>query len=94
MFFYNFRFLLDFLTGQLVYGLELVGKDAVEVCVKLLGDKDPLKAAPGTIRALYGTDPVRNCVHVSSSPEAAIQVVFFTIFAIVTVVNASRFFLL
>lgn len=67
---------MDFLTGQLVYGLELVGKDAVSVCVKSLGDRDPAKAAPGTIRALYGTDPVRNCVHASSTPDNAIQVNF------------------
>lgn len=70
------RFLLDFLTGQLVYGIELVGKDAVSVCVKSLGDRDPTKAAPGTIRALYGTDSVRNCVHASSTPDNAIQVNF------------------
>lgn len=70
----NFRFLLDYLTGQQVYGVELVGKDSVSACLKILGDKDPLKAEPGTVRALYGTDPVRNCAHVSSSPEAALEV--------------------
>ncbi|XP_026759040.2 nucleoside diphosphate kinase 7-like [Galleria mellonella] len=69
----TFPFLLDFLTGQLVYGLELVGKDAVTVCINIFGDNDPMKAAPGTIRALYGTDPVRNCIHVSSNPETAIK---------------------
>lgn len=46
----------------------------MSACVKILGDKDPMKAEPGTIRALYGTDPVRNCAHVSPSPEAAIEV--------------------
>ncbi|CAH2102387.1 unnamed protein product [Euphydryas editha] len=69
----SFPFLLDYLTGQQVYGLELVGKDSVSACLKILGDKDPLKAEPGTVRALYGTDPVRNCAHVSSSPEAALE---------------------
>lgn len=58
----------------MVYGLELVGKDAVETCVKLLGDKDPSKAEPGTIRSLYGTDPVRNCAHASSDLESAAEV--------------------
>ncbi|XP_050342282.1 nucleoside diphosphate kinase 7 [Nymphalis io] len=69
----TFAFLLDYLTGQQVYGLELVGKDSVSACIKVLGNQDPLKAEPGTIRALYGTDPVRNCAHVSSSPEDALE---------------------
>ncbi|XP_046966392.1 nucleoside diphosphate kinase 7 isoform X2 [Vanessa cardui] len=69
----TFPFLLDYLSGQQVYGLELVGKDSVSACMKVLGDKDPLKAEPGTIRALYGTDPVRNCAHVSSSAEEALE---------------------
>ncbi|XP_026487869.1 nucleoside diphosphate kinase 7 [Vanessa tameamea] len=69
----TFPFLLDYLSGQQVYGLELVGKDSVSACVKVLGNKDPLKAEPGTIRALYGTDPVRNCAHVSTSPEDALE---------------------
>ncbi|CAG4954688.1 unnamed protein product [Colias eurytheme] len=69
----TFPFLLEYLSGNQVYGMELVGKDAVAVAMKVLGDKDPSKAEPGTIRALYGSDPVRNCVHVSSDPDGAIQ---------------------
>lgn len=65
------RFLLDHLSNQLVYGMELVGKDAVARCKQALGDNDPLKAAPGTIRALYGTDAVRNCAHTSATTEEA-----------------------
>lgn len=71
---FYFRFLMEYLTGQLVYGMELVGKDAVAACIECLGDQDPLKAAPGTIRALYGTDPIRNCVHASPSADAALVV--------------------
>ncbi|KPI94956.1 Nucleoside diphosphate kinase 7 [Papilio xuthus] len=69
----TFPFLLEHLSGQLVYGMELVGKEAVSNCIKMLGDRDPLKAEPGTIRALYGIDSVRNCVHAASSPEGALQ---------------------
>lgn len=65
---------MDHLTGQLVYGLELVGKDAVTVAVKIIGALDPKQAEPGTIRALYGIDPVRNCVHVSMNAQAAAEV--------------------
>ncbi|XP_075975151.1 nucleoside diphosphate kinase homolog 7-like [Anticarsia gemmatalis] len=68
----TYPFLLEFLTGQHVYGLELVGRDAVESAIKIVGDKDPLKAEPDTIRALYGLDAVRNCVHVSSNVEDAL----------------------
>ncbi|PZC75173.1 nucleoside diphosphate kinase 7 [Helicoverpa armigera] len=68
----TFPFILDHLTNQLVYGMELVGREAVTACLELLGDKDPLKAAPGTIRALYGVDPVRNCVHASTNAQDAI----------------------
>ncbi|CAG4978348.1 unnamed protein product [Parnassius apollo] len=71
----KFPFLLEHLNGQLVFGMELVGKDAVSNCLKIIGDPDPVKAEPGTIRALYGTDLVRNCVHTSSNPEAALQVI-------------------
>ncbi|CAH0766485.1 unnamed protein product [Diatraea saccharalis] len=69
----TFPFLLEYLTGQLVYGLELVGKDAVNVLIKTLGDGDPVKAAAGTIRALYGSDPVRNCMHAAASPDDAVE---------------------
>ncbi|CAK1602172.1 unnamed protein product [Parnassius mnemosyne] len=69
----EFPFLLEHLNGQLVFGMELVGKDAVSHCLKIIGDPDPVKAESGTIRALYGTDSVRNCVHTSSNPEAALQ---------------------
>ncbi|XP_023934059.2 nucleoside diphosphate kinase 7 isoform X2 [Bicyclus anynana] len=69
----TFPFLLDHLTGQQVFCMELVGSESVTACVKILGHKDPLKAEPGTIRALYGTDPVRNCAHVSPSTDAAVE---------------------
>ncbi|XP_039757253.1 nucleoside diphosphate kinase 7 [Pararge aegeria] len=69
----TFPFLLEYLTGQQVYCLELVGRESVTACIKILGHRDPLKAEPGSIRALYGTDAVRNCAHVSPTPEAAVE---------------------
>ncbi|XP_049879388.1 nucleoside diphosphate kinase 7 [Pectinophora gossypiella] len=67
----TFPFLLDHLTGQLVIGVELVGKNAVDFSKKMSGDRDPLKAEPGTIRALYGKDKVRNCLHIAHDAECA-----------------------
>ncbi|XP_013194167.1 nucleoside diphosphate kinase 7 [Amyelois transitella] len=69
----TFPFLSEFLGGKHVYGLELVGKDAVAQCARIVGDNDPLKAEPGTIRALYGVDPVRNCVYCSPSAESGAE---------------------
>ncbi|XP_063395284.1 nucleoside diphosphate kinase 7 [Cydia fagiglandana] len=69
----TYAFQLDYLEGQLVIGLELVGNNAVAACHECLGDEDPLKAAPGTVRALYGSDAVRNCVYASPTPEHALE---------------------
>lgn len=55
----------------------MVGKDAFSQSHKILGNRDPMKADPGTIRALYGTDPVKNCIHVSIDEEGALQVIQF-----------------
>ncbi|CAG9135190.1 unnamed protein product [Plutella xylostella] len=69
----EYPFLLEHLSGQHVYGVQLVGHDAVNQAVKVFGDRDPSKAAPGTIRALYGTDNVRNCAHISATLDLACQ---------------------
>ncbi|HCM60457.1 MAG TPA: nucleoside-diphosphate kinase, partial [Bacteroidales bacterium] len=36
-----------------------------------IGTTDPAKAAPGTVRAEFGTDVRMNAVHGSDSPENA-----------------------
>ncbi|CAB3240852.1 unnamed protein product [Arctia plantaginis] len=69
----TFPFLLDFLTGQFVYGMELVGKDIIETLKNVIGDRDPAKAEPGTIRALYGIDNIKNCIHTSASEEEGLH---------------------
>lgn len=51
-------------------GLELVGDRAVERFRELLGPTDVTAAkteAPGTLRATFGTDTMRNAVHASGS---------------------------
>lgn len=62
------------MSSGLVYGMELVGKEAVTKSKQIIGDPDPTKAEPSSIRALYGTDTVRNCIHVASSKEHALKV--------------------
>lgn len=64
-----FRALVDYMTsGPVVVGrLERAG--AVEHWRKVIGATDPLKAEPGTIRKLFGTNIEANAVHGSDSPE-------------------------
>ena len=52
--------------------------DAVSNLREVMGATDVAKAAPGTIRALFGTSIERNAIHGSDSPEnAAIELSFF-----------------
>jgi nucleoside-diphosphate kinase len=55
-------------SGPVVVG-RLEREDAVEHWRRVIGATDPKKAAPGTLRALYGTDIEQNAVHGSDSAE-------------------------
>ena len=57
-------------SGPLVV-LVLEGKDAIKRNRELMGATDPGKAAPGTIRAAYGTNIEYNAVHGSDSADTA-----------------------
>lgn len=67
---------LLFMRSGPVIAVVLAGEDAVSQARSLLGDKDPQKAAEGTIRyelawRRYLADLPRNLVHASDSPESA-----------------------
>lgn len=66
-----FDSLTTFMASGPVVVLVLEGKDAIKRNRELMGATDPAKAAPGTIRAVYGTNIEYNAVHGSDSPEAA-----------------------
>jgi nucleoside-diphosphate kinase len=69
-----FPALIDFMTSGPILAMTLVGADAVKRWRFLMGATDPKKAAPGTIRNLWGskTGPIMwNCVHGSDSEERA-----------------------
>ncbi|MGA2142552.1 MAG: nucleoside-diphosphate kinase, partial [Brevinematales bacterium] len=53
--------------------MELEKENAVEAFRVLIGSTDPKKAAPGTIRAKYGTGLPQNAIHASDSPENALK---------------------
>lgn len=59
-------------SGPVVVG-RLERATAVEHWRSVIGATDPLKAAPGTIRKLFGTNIEANAVHGSDSPENGIR---------------------
>ena len=73
-----YRGLVDFMTSGPVIPVALERHDAVAHLRQVMGATDVAKAAPGTVRALYGTSIERNAIHGSDSPEnAAAELAFF-----------------
>jgi nucleoside-diphosphate kinase len=58
--------LIDFMTEGPVVLLALEREDAVAKWREVMGSTDPAKAAPGTIRQLYGSNIGRNAAHGSA----------------------------
>jgi nucleoside-diphosphate kinase len=70
--------LVEFMTEGPVIPVALEREDAVAYLREVMGATDVAKAAPGTIRNLFGTSIERNAIHGSDSPEnAAIELAFF-----------------
>ena len=66
-----FPSLVDFITSGPIVAAVVEGRQAVEVVRRLMGDTDPLKAAPGTIRGDFGMEVQENLIHGSDSVENA-----------------------
>jgi nucleoside-diphosphate kinase len=66
-----FSSLVDFITSGPIVAAVVEGRQAVEVVRRLMGDTDPLKAAPGTIRGDFGMEVQENLIHGSDSEENA-----------------------
>jgi nucleoside-diphosphate kinase len=75
-----FQGLVDFITSAPVVACVFEGTRAVEVVRRTMGETDPARATPGTIRGDWGLDIGRNLVHGSDSGENAEQEIalFFT----------------
>jgi nucleoside-diphosphate kinase len=70
--------LVEFMTSGPVMPLALERENAVTQLREVMGATDVAKAAPGTVRNLFGTSIERNAIHGSDSPEnAAIELSFF-----------------
>jgi nucleoside-diphosphate kinase len=63
--------LLSFITSGPIIAMVWEGRDAIAVCRRVIGNTDPEKAEPGTIRFDFGQTPQRNCVHGCDSLESA-----------------------
>jgi nucleoside-diphosphate kinase len=59
------------MTSGPVVLMALKGENAVTRNREIMGATDPKKAAPGTIRSLYGDSMGENAVHGSDSPASA-----------------------
>ena len=65
--------LVEFITSGPLVAMVIEGKDAVDVVRRTMGETDPAKASPGTIRGDLATDIGCNLIHGSDSREAARQ---------------------
>lgn len=63
--------LVTFMTSGPVLLMALTGENAVMRNREIMGATDPKKAAPGTIRALFGDSVGENSVHGSDSVDSA-----------------------
>lgn len=69
-----FPTLQEFITSDVVIGMELVADNAILAWRQFIGPTNTQKAkqeAPNSIRGLFGTDGTRNAVHGSDSQESA-----------------------
>ncbi len=66
-----FSELISFISSAPVIVLALSGPNAVLLVREIMGDTDPQKAKPGTIRYEYGDSVGENAIHGSDSLESA-----------------------
>jgi nucleoside-diphosphate kinase len=66
-----FEDLISFITSGPSVLMVLESQDAVSIARRMIGDTDPAKALPGTIRGDYATTPGHNMIHASDSERSA-----------------------
>ncbi len=66
-----FDSLLSFITSSPSIAMIVEGEDAIQVVRTLVGETDPKKSLPGTIRGDFGLGSTENIVHASDSEESA-----------------------
>jgi len=68
-----FEELVDFITSGPIIAAVFEGEDAVEVVRGAMGETDPARAAPGTIRRDLAQDIKCNLIHGSDSEQIATE---------------------
>ena len=63
--------LVEYMTSGPIISAVLEGPRAIAVVRQAMGETDPARASPGTIRGDLGLELGRNLVHGSDSPESA-----------------------
>ena len=63
--------LTQFMSRGPIVALALEREDAIQKYRDVIGATDPAKAAPGTLRKLFGADVGENALHGSDSPQSA-----------------------
>ena len=66
-----FNDLIEFITSSPIVAAVFTGEGAVESIRKIMGNTNPAKAEPGTIRRDFGLDIQQNATHSSDSLETA-----------------------
>ena len=70
--------LCNYLSSGPIVAMILEGENAISKNRELMGTTDPLKAAEGTLRKMYGISIDKNSVHGSDSLKSAkIEIKFF-----------------
>jgi nucleoside-diphosphate kinase len=62
--------LISFITSGPIVAAIIEGDGVLQSVRLMMGETDPLKAPPGTIRGDYATDITRNIIHGSDSEES------------------------
>jgi len=63
--------LVAFITSSPIVAMAIEGENAIEVVRGLMGETNPQKAAPGTIRGDFGLNLTKNLVHGSDRLSSA-----------------------
>ncbi|MGM0397291.1 MAG: nucleoside-diphosphate kinase [Bacillota bacterium] len=66
-----YRKLVDFVSSGKAVLIQVEGDNAIRIMRSLIGDTDPVCAAPGTIRGDFAYSKTENIVHASDSKDAA-----------------------
>lgn len=73
-----FESLTAFMSSGPALAMALEADDAISRLREIMGATDPAKAAPNTVRKLYGSSIEHNAIHGSDAPEtAAFEISYF-----------------